>query len=137
MKRRSGHRDEHTEHGAHHGDQELKHCRHSNAVASYDSVVRVTPLVGRKLWFGPRGWGGWGWSPVSWEGWAVCIVGVAFAIVGQRWLSKGVVVAVTSVLILGPCVLKGSSPGGGEKKQREFRAAVRRTDAESKSPPRS
>jgi hypothetical protein len=58
--------------------------------------VRTTPLIGEKPWFGPRR-AGWGFAPVSWEGWAVIAVFVAIAIA------------------------KGTSPGG-----RRARAAFER-----------
>ena len=71
--------------------------------------MRTTPLVGEKLWFGPKRFG-WGWSPVSWEGWLASAltagVAIAFSLAGQP---------IPTVLIVGGlvalCILKGTSPG--------------------------
>jgi hypothetical protein len=73
--------------------------------------VRMTPLIGRKVWFGPRRYG-WGLNPVSPEGWAVVVVSVAAIIVVAavthvRWAAIFVVVAMLAVIFL-----KGTSPGG-------------------------
>lgn len=74
-------------------------------------LVRMTPLIGRKVWFGPRRYG-WGLNPVSPEGWAVVVVSVAAIIVVAavthvRWAAIFVVVAMLAVIFL-----KGTSPGG-------------------------
>ena len=87
--------------------------------------MRTTPLLGKKLWFGPRGRGGWGLSPVSWEGWAVIAGFLVVAIFGERLAGVWSTLAAAG-LLLTACVLKGTSPGGG-KKGREFRAELRRT----------
>ncbi len=92
--------------------------------------MRITPLVGRKLWFGPRGWGGWGWSPVSWEGWAVIGVVLVLAIAGESRVNHGVLAAVILVVVIGACVLKGTPPGGPSR-QREYRAELSRSRTKS------
>lgn len=82
--------------------------------------ARLTPRHGTKLWFGPRGWGGWGWEPVSWEGWATTIVAIVLIVVpiwraghqGREglWIlpwSLGV-----TVVLIAVCLAKGTSPGG-------------------------
>ena len=77
--------------------------------------MRTEPLIGRKVWFGPRRLG-WGWSPVTADGWVVLVTGVAAAIVlastvrQARWLSL-IAVAVMLVIIF----LKGTSPGGPDE----------------------
>ncbi len=38
-------------------------------------MARVTETA----WFGPKRWG-WGWSPASWQGWAVTVL---FGVLGQ------------------------------------------------------
>jgi hypothetical protein len=74
--------------------------------------MRTKPLIGRKVWFGPRRFG-WGLVPVSIEGWAVLAIGIATAAVvasadrHARWL--GLVVAAVTIIIT---LLKGTSPGG-------------------------
>lgn len=74
--------------------------------------MRITPLVGRKAWFGPRRLG-WGLEPVSREGW---IVTLAFAIVGlalsRTKLSSRPMKYAFGVGFLLFMVLKGSAPGG-------------------------
>jgi hypothetical protein len=72
-------------------------------------MARVT----KTAWFGPKRWG-WGWSPVSWQGWAVT---VGFAVISQilkqvlprrraTLVTLGMVVA-----FLGVVVLTGDAPG--------------------------
>ena len=39
----------------------------------------MAPRVTSKPWFGPKRFFGWGWTPVSWEGWAV--IGVFFILI--------------------------------------------------------
>jgi len=74
--------------------------------------VRTKPLIGRKAWFGPRRLG-WGLAPVTPEGWAVVVIGVAAIAVlasvdrHSRWLAL-IVVAVLLLFTF----LKGTSPGG-------------------------
>ena len=81
--------------------------------------LRFTPILGKKVWFGPRGWGGWGWTPVSWEGWLVFAVGLgAIGVVIVRYgeaSARPAVLAITSVLIL-ICWIKGTSPGSARAK---------------------
>ena len=54
---------------------------------------------------------GWGWTPVSWEGWAVIagFVGLSIALAAAR-LAPLVFVAVAALLVV--CFVKGTSPGG-------------------------
>lgn len=89
--------------------------------------MRVRPRVGTKLWFGPRRLG-YGWTPVSWEGWLVSILGVVgilapFALsTGQRRGSGYMAWTLFVVaMLLFACVLKGSSPGGSEAHRRFMR----------------
>jgi hypothetical protein len=95
--------------------------------------MRFTPLVGTKAWFGPRRFG-WGFDPVSWEGWAVMaaslVVFFGGASVGGGF---GAGVAFASVAaLLATTVLKGTSPGGPTKKDRflEHRRNAARTPAD-------
>ena len=74
--------------------------------------MRTKPLIGRKVWFGPRRLG-WGLSPVTAEGWAVLVIGLGAAILliiidrHYRWLGLIVLAAVVIITFL-----KGTSPGG-------------------------
>ncbi|MEY2474512.1 MAG: hypothetical protein QOK28_3841 [Actinomycetota bacterium] len=72
--------------------------------------MRIKPILGTKLWFEPRGWGGWGWTPVSWEGWAVVAAFVAASLVLSAVAPWSVVVLVG--VLVAVCWLKGTSPGG-------------------------
>jgi hypothetical protein len=73
--------------------------------------VRTKPLIGRKAWLGPRRLG-WGLSPVTAEGWAVLVIGIAAAVVlaftdrHSRWLG---LIVVAAMLVI--AFLKGTSPG--------------------------
>ena len=75
---------------------------------------RLTPLVGRRPWFGPRRLGGWGWSPVTWEGWVTSTAWTA-VVLASSWLPEGwpqalgVVGGVLGLLVA--VLLKGTSPG--------------------------
>ncbi|NLT35133.1 MAG: hypothetical protein GXX83_04480 [Gaiellales bacterium] len=42
------------------------------------------PSITRKPWFGPRRLG-WGWTPITWQGWVVSLVLLA-AILAAAWL---------------------------------------------------
>lgn len=80
--------------------------------------MRTTPLVGRKTWFGSRGFG-WRWEPTSWEGWVSSLSVFALAI--WPMLSADVAmqaarpVAVCALLLV-LCAMKGTSPGGPNTK---------------------
>lgn len=93
--------------------------------------LRATPRIGTKVWFAPRRFGGWGWEPVSVEGWLVTIGFVLLTVVpiafldedGSPWpylLVVGIAVAAT----LAACALKGTSPGG-KAAAAEYRRATR------------
>jgi hypothetical protein len=85
--------------------------------------MRFTPLVGTKVWFGPRGFAGWGWSPVSWEGWIACLIAIAVMVLGAAvGPPTGMVIigAATAVLLVA-AALKGTAPGGFSA-ARQFRA---------------
>jgi hypothetical protein len=82
--------------------------------------VRIDPLVGEKVWFGPRRHG-WGWRPVAWEGWVVLVGSAVVSFGMRRWLhaehpewerrSR----MLSGVAILGVMVLKGTAPGGARQ----------------------
>ena len=71
-------------------------------------------MITKKAWFGPMKGVGWGWSPVSREGWAVIAVFIAitlgahfiFGVPGAMLVTLGVL----PVLIL-VCCLTGCKPG--------------------------
>ena len=93
--------------------------------------MRTKPLLGQKVWFGPRQLG-WGLSPVSAEGWAVtaaaaaAAIGLAVADRRDRWTA---LIAQKSAIVVIPLVaivfLKGTSPGG-RREWEEFQASKER-----------
>lgn len=84
--------------------------------------MRVQPLIGRKVWFGPRRLG-WGWSPVTAEGWAVLAGGVAAAIALASTVRHAPWVSLIAVAVMLAIIfLKGTSPGGPDE-WHEFQAA--------------
>ena len=91
--------------------------------------MRTSPLVGKKVWFGPRRFG-WGWSPVSSEGWIVTALSLG-AILGGTVLKEEHPVAhlvgsiAIVVLLLCICVAKGTPPGGPAAHSEFSKARVR------------
>ena len=76
--------------------------------------MRATPIIGTKVWFAPRGFGDWGWTPVSWEGWAThAVLVLAAVLVGQIAEPDWLVILGCLAALVGICFLKGTSPGGG------------------------
>jgi hypothetical protein len=74
--------------------------------------VRTTPLVGEKVWFGPRRFG-WGLSPVSAEGVVLSVGTVLLTIaLARRWPERRVLRNAPGVALLVVSILKGTSPGG-------------------------
>jgi hypothetical protein len=84
--------------------------------------MRITPVIGRKAWFGPRRLG-WGLEPVSREGW---IITLAFAIVGLQFSRTKLDSRLMKYAFGGGfllfMVLKGAAPGGAGARA-EFDAA--------------
>jgi len=77
----------------------------------------MKPIVGRKVWFGPRRFG-WGLEPVSVEGWLVGVSAVLLSVAARRtdryraparWM-VGLLVVVT--------LLKGTTPGGSDARRK-------------------
>ncbi len=62
-------------------------------------------------WFKRRRYG-WGWYPVTWQGWASVIVYVVIVLGTHRLVpSLGLpVLVVATVLLIGVCARKGPSP---------------------------
>jgi hypothetical protein len=72
------------------------------------------PRITRTSWFGPKRLG-WGWSPASWQGWAVTagfvvVVGVAMRITHRSAAGIAAAVAALAVFLL-ICFLTGDPPG--------------------------
>jgi len=70
-------------------------------------------------WFGPKRRLGWGWTPTSWQGWAVTavwtlvVVGVSFVFAVRQQVVAMLIFDVIAVgLLLVLATLTGDGPGG-------------------------
>ncbi len=73
------------------------------------------PRLTKSPWFGPRRFPGWGWAPVSWQGWLVTGVFIA-ALAACAIFVHGVVLKtigelVLIALLLAVSLLTGTKPG--------------------------
>ena len=72
-------------------------------------------MITSRLWFGPRRFG-WGWTPVTWEGWALTIVAViAVGAIGYFFGHSPLGIAAMLLCLAVFCVivvLTGGRPGG-------------------------
>lgn len=71
-------------------------------------------MITKHPWFGPKRIG-WGWRPVSWEGWFVTVLIVVAVIAasiafGSSSMTIYVSLAAVAMLIV-VCVLTGTPPG--------------------------
>ena len=71
-------------------------------------------MIVKHPWFGPKRFG-WGWTPITWEGWLVTVLFLAVVlgtclIFGRSPLSICVCIAATAVLVV-ICALTGLPPG--------------------------
>jgi hypothetical protein len=81
--------------------------------ASAETALGYRGGMSRRQWFGPRRFG-WGWSPVTWQGWVVVAVYVALLIAVAALTSTAttlVVAGTATVLLFGVMVLTGGRPG--------------------------
>lgn len=70
--------------------------------------------MNNKLWF-KRKLYGWGWTPITWEGWAVIIIWVVFFLfvikrMNQASVNNIIVVFVMTALLIFICYKKGEKP---------------------------
>ena len=77
----------------------------------------------KKLWF-KRKLYGWGWTPVSWEGWLVLFVWVVlftFVMVkmDHEWLKNLIVIFIMTGILIYICYQKGEKPKWQWGKRRE------------------
>jgi hypothetical protein len=74
------------------------------------------PRLVEKPWFGPRKLPGWGWSPTSWQGWAVVAVFLvavaACAVLLPSTAAKVIAEVVLIALLVAVCALTGTRPSG-------------------------
>ena len=72
--------------------------------------MRVT----KKAWFGPKRVLGWGWTPVSWEGWLTMGLFLVLVLLSVAiWHGAGTVIAAVVLVgaLLVVCLLTGDAPG--------------------------
>ena len=72
-------------------------------------------MITRHPWFGPKNGFGWGWTPVSWQGWAVtclclAIIIGAYFVFGRAPTTTYVTIGVVAALVA-VCMLTGTKPG--------------------------
>ena len=95
-----------------------------------DPLATRRQLADAGYWFGPRsGTFGWGWTPVSWEGWAATALAIA-ALIAPLFVDRGpshrglYVLAVAGVLV-GICFWKGTAPGPSRRATAQLREVAR------------
>ena len=72
-------------------------------------------MITSRPWFGPKKYLGWGWTPITWEGWLATAVFLIAFLVCFLVIGGGPGVAAGLVLMaayLGVVVLTGTKPGG-------------------------
>jgi len=76
------------------------------------------PRLTEKPWFGPKRVG-WGWAPVSWQGWLateLMVVLVAVALFVLRTVAGYVFAAAIVAAFLVVAALTGTAPGGPRRR---------------------
>lgn len=68
------------------------------------------PRLTRRPWFGPKRLG-WGWSPASWQGWAVTAGFVVVVVVAMRITHRSAAGIAALAVFLLICFLTGEPPG--------------------------
>ena len=73
-------------------------------------------MITKHPWFGPKQSFGWGWKPVSWEGWAVTAawllaVAAAWFFLGPTTFAFQVAAVALVIVLIAVCWLTGLPPG--------------------------
>ena len=70
----------------------------------------------KEPWFGPKRTLGWGWTPVSWQGWLVTLLFLALILTASLAIRalplKMAVILALVALLLAVAALTGDPPGG-------------------------
>ena len=69
------------------------------------------PLLTKKAWFGPK-YLGWGWRPVTWEGWVSTLVFVGIVYVDFQYYGQNVYSLIGLIILF--CLfayVTGGKPG--------------------------
>jgi hypothetical protein len=80
-------------------------------------------MITKKPWFGPKRTFGWGWTPITWQGWAVTAIHLVtlFAAVGyfglyrKDTLTTLLIAFGSSAVLIGIAMLTGTKPGGPQE----------------------
>jgi len=77
-----------------------------------------------KIWFKQKSYG-WGWTPVTWQGWVVTAVWAVLFFISiktfdHEWLKNTLVIFVITALLIFICYKKGEKPEWrwGDKKKK-------------------
>jgi uncharacterized membrane protein (DUF441 family) len=72
---------------------------------------------------------GWGWTPVSWKGWAavavVVVVGIAAQILGRPERHGALYVVPVFAAVLVVCLWKGTAPGPSKRATKQLQDIAR------------
>ncbi len=71
-------------------------------------------MITSRPWFGPKKYLGWGWTPITWEGWLTTAVFLAAFLVCFLVIGGGAGIAGGLILVaayLGMVLLTGTCPG--------------------------
>jgi len=72
-------------------------------------------VITKRPWFGPKQGFGWGWTPISWEGWLVTAFFLAVTIAASVVFGRAPIAFYVTIAAVGAlvaiCWLTGSPPG--------------------------
>ena len=72
-------------------------------------------MITSRPWFGPKKYLGWGWTPITWEGWLATAVFLAAFLVCFLVIRGAIGIAGGLILLAayqGVVLLTGTKPGG-------------------------
>jgi hypothetical protein len=72
-------------------------------------------MITKYPWFGPKRSFGWGWTPVTWEGWAatiltLAIILAAYLLFGRAPITTYITIGAVALLLV-VTILTGTAPG--------------------------
>jgi hypothetical protein len=70
--------------------------------------------MSKKLWFRRKTYG-WGWTPITWQGWLLLLVYLTlftFTLItfDHEWLKNLIVILLLTITLIGICYKTGESP---------------------------
>lgn len=76
-------------------------------------------MISKRPWFAPKEYMGWGWRPVSWQGWLVTAAFIAAVGTGAARFGASIgavaIGAVSLAAFVGVILLTGARPGGRDR----------------------